>query len=74
MKRNLIKDPTLTVLLLYVIAWLVGNGLLLYVVTDGFIESPFDGKNLMLGVLFIFSSAATIKVMRNYFQSKKAGL
>ena len=74
MKRNLIKNPTITVLLLYVLSWLVGNGLLLYIMTDGFEVSPFEGKNLMFWIIVLFSRFATIKIVRNYFRTKNTDL
>lgn len=71
MKRNPIQNPTKKVLLIYLISWVVGDGLILYIMTDGFQQRVFQSRNVPFGLLFLFSTFSTFKVVRNYFRSKQ---
>ena len=69
--RNWVSEPTKKEAALVFIAWLVGFLLTLVATTEVFTKTPFQGKNLMMAIVLVFSTFIMIKVCSNYVKSKK---
>ena len=69
-KRNFIKNPSKKNLVTFTILWLLGIVLLTLSITNLFTESFFQGKYVMIYLLMIGSTIATIKLYRNYWRNR----
>jgi hypothetical protein len=70
LKRNWVTHPTKRNLLIIVIAWLVGNGLLILASTDLFTESLRNQKYILIYAMMVVSTAITLKVVSNFFRTR----
>jgi hypothetical protein len=69
--QNIGKKTTKKQLLQFLALWLFADILLLLVATNFFTENLFQSKNLILGQIFLFSTAGILIIVNNYFKTKK---
>ena len=70
-KGRWITHPTKRNLLIFLSIWFVGTGLLVLSATDLFRESFLNRKYIMIYVLITMSTLTTVKLLLNYFKSKR---
>ncbi len=68
---NWIKHPKVSHLILFIAAWLIGVGLLLFVITDSFTQYEFSKRHIILYLLIFGSTWTTCEVALNYFRNRK---
>ncbi|HNR73629.1 MAG TPA: hypothetical protein PKH83_03145 [Cyclobacteriaceae bacterium] len=63
-------NPSLKVVAIFSIGWLIGNGLLVIATTDLFAIPFFPNVSVIILALMILSTIQTAKLIRNYFRTR----
>ena len=69
-KTNWMNNPSIKQLILFTALWILANTLLILSMTDLFSESVFQRKYIMIYLLMIGSTLATLNLYRNFLKSK----
>jgi hypothetical protein len=68
---NWYQNPTKKTLIVFGLLWLIGNTLLVLVLTDLFTESPLKVKNIIMMFFMIGSTVSVSHLYIKYFKKNK---
>lgn len=69
--RNWINHPTRKNLFTILTVWIIGNILITIAITDLFTERFFNKKYILIYSLMLISTGTTLKVIINYFNTRR---